>query len=389
MGRWQDVELMDVALETDRLILRPLTADDATAVHTAMQNADMHRFLPLPDPYAEADARQFVTELAQRGRREGTALELGLVERARGRLVGTAALRLPTGGLETAAEIGYAVYPSGQGNHYAAEAARALAAWAFQHGVARAQIRCHPANAASVKVALSAGFRYEGVARAGHMIASGPADAAVFGRLPADSGEPTPPVGAPLPAQGLNDGMLRLRLRRSEDLDAVMEEETDPETLRWGFSRQPPKRDEVAALIDRAALEWLVGPALRMSMVDVATDRVAGSIQIRLGGLPGVGLVGYGVHPAFRGRGYTIRALRLLRAWAFDIGGFARLELGAKVGNVASQTVALRAGFDPDGVRVGRLPNPGGTYSDEVRFASVNPRIQREVPTESVSRINP
>jgi RimJ/RimL family protein N-acetyltransferase len=389
MGVWRDVELMDVGLETDRLILRPLAETDAPVVHAAMQNRDMHRFLVLPDPYTEADAHQYVTEIAQRGRHDGTAMELGLVERANGRLVGTVALRLPAGHLDTAAEIGYAVYPDGQGNHYAAEAARAVVTWAFDHDVVRVEIRCHPANLASVKVALRAGFRYEGIGRATHMIASGPADAAFFARLPADSGESIPPMATPLPPAGLSDGVLRLRVRRLADLDAVMEEENDPETLRWGFSDRPPQREEVAARLDRAGLEWLVGPGLSMSMVDVATGEVAGSIQVRLSGPPGVGLVGYGVRPSYRGRGYTTRALRLVRQWAFDEGGFTRLELGAKVGNIASHKAAQHAGFDPDGIRMARLRNPHGSFSDEARFAAINPKAQLAETGESVSRIRP
>ena len=53
---------------------------------------------------------------------------------------------------------------------------------------------------------------------------------------------------------------------------------------------------------------------------------------------------------------------------------FRRLELGAKSGNLASQRAAAAAGFEPDGVRRARLRNPDGTFSDEVRYALVNPR---------------
>jgi RimJ/RimL family protein N-acetyltransferase len=87
-----------------------------------------------------------------------------------------------------------------------------------------------------------------------------------------------------------------------------------------------------------------------------------------------VGGIGYVVHPAFRGRGYTTRALRLLVPWAFGPADFARLELGAKVGNEPSLRAAANAGFEPDGVRRGRLRNPDGTFSDEVRYALLNPR---------------
>jgi RimJ/RimL family protein N-acetyltransferase len=110
-------------------------------------------------------------------------------------------------------------------------------------------------------------------------------------------------------------------------------------------------------------------------MVDVASGRMAGSLRLRQAGPPNVGGVGYAVHPAFRGRGYTSRALRLLVPWAFGPAGFARLELGAKPVNAASRQAALRAGFEPDGIRRGRLRNVDGTFADEVRFALVNPRL--------------
>ena len=83
------------------------------------------------------------------------------------------------------------------------------------------------------------------------------------------------------------------------------------------------------------------------------------------------------MHPAFRGRGYTARALRLLADWAFEQAGFARLELGAKADNIASQKAALSAGFEPDGTWQARLRNADGTFSDEVRFALINPRHRR------------
>jgi RimJ/RimL family protein N-acetyltransferase len=109
-------------------------------------------------------------------------------------------------------------------------------------------------------------------------------------------------------------------------------------------------------------------------MVDERTGRVAGSLRLRQAGPPQVGGIGYVVHPDFRGRGYTARALRLLVPWAFEVADFARLELGAKVGNEASLRAAAAAGFEPDGVRRARLRNADGTFSDEVRYALINPK---------------
>ena len=106
-------------------------------------------------------------------------------------------------------------------------------------------------------------------------------------------------------------------------------------------------------------------------MVDVASGEGAGVIGVLRMGPPGTGLVGYGVLPAFRGRGYTTRALRLVSRWAFEEAGLARLELGHKVGNVASGKAAAKAGFRMEGRLSARLPNPDGTRSDEVYYSLV------------------
>lgn len=92
------------------------------------------------------------------------------------------------------------------------------------------------------------------------------------------------------------------------------------------------------------------------------------------GGPPGVLELGYGVLPAFRGRGFTVRALQLFAAWAFSVGGVARLELGADVENVASTVVAERAGFRREGVAARRLRRAlDGVVGDEMQFGLSRP----------------
>ncbi len=144
--------------------------------------------VPMPDPYTRADAVQFVTELGHAGRRSGTGIGNAVVETATGRLVAAAELRLPKP-RETISEIGYWVAVTAQGNGYAAEATRTLAAWAFDHGVHRAEIRCAARNVASAKTALAAGFRFEGLLRGRESTPHGPEDGLLFGRLASDAGE--------------------------------------------------------------------------------------------------------------------------------------------------------------------------------------------------------
>lgn len=373
MGIWNGIELEDVTIVGDRLTLRPWYAEDATTLPSAFADRRMHEFLVLPDPYTAVDARVWTTQLGQTLRRAGTGLGCAVTETESDRLVGSADLRLPAARNATA-DIGYAIYPAAQGNGYAAELSLMLAAWAFAHGVPRVQIRAAVGNLASIKSAGNAGFRFEGIARHEVLTPRGPTDGAVFARLPEDPTGALAPNFAPLPGGSLGDGVVGLRVLDAGDADAVMATENDPESLRWSFTGEPQSRDEFATSAERARLNWLVGQQAAMAVVDIATDAVAGNLTVRRAGPPGVGGIGYAIHPSWRGRGYTARALRLVRAWALNDAGFNRLELGAKRENVASQRAARSGGFLDDGIRIGRLRNPDGSYSDEIRFASFSPR---------------
>jgi RimJ/RimL family protein N-acetyltransferase len=374
MGEYHGTELDELVLSSDRLTLRPWQRSDAAAVHEALQDRSAHEFLRLPDPYTPADAVQFVTEYATAHRRAGTGLACALVESATERLVGSAVIRLPTPP-RTAADIGYLVFAPARRQGYAAEASQALASWALSHGVGRVQISCAVANLASAKSALNAGFRFEGILRGELETSAGAADGAVFSRVPGDPPDPVARRFAPLPGDAISDGVLTLRALLPTDVRAMVEQESDPGTVSSGFTGVTPSGADITRMVTQAGLDWLVGDAAPFAMVDVATDRVAGSLRLRHAGPPNIGGIGYAVHPDFRGRGYTTRALRLLVPWAFDVAGFARLELGAKVDNIASQRAALGAGFEPDGVLRTRLRRPEGTFSDEVRFALVNPAL--------------
>ncbi len=377
MGLFDGVELDDLVLRGARVSLRPWQDSDSPRVHAIMQDRRMHEFLMVPDPYTHDAARSFVTQLGDEGRREGTGIGCAVVETDTGRVVGSAAVRLSGG-----QDVGYWIAPDAQGNGYAAEATRLLAEWALVHGLRRVQLYCDVRNVASAAVALRAGFRYEGAMRDRMMrplderAEPRVSDLALFSRVAADDGAPVSPAFTPLPRDGLSDAVITLRVIRPQDAQALAETD-DALSVGWGFTGQAHSPDEVRRNSDRGGLDWLVGAGAPFSMVDVATGEVAGSIRLRLAGPPGVGGIGYVVHPHFRGRRYTTRALRLLSAWAFEHGGYARLELGAKIGNVASQRAALAAGFEPDGVRAARLRNPDGSFSDEARFALVNPAVVR------------
>lgn len=370
MRRFELGALDGVELTGPRLQLRDWRPEDADAVLAVMADRSMYEFLALPDPYTPEEAHRFVTHTARVGRSAGTGLGCAVAERGSGRLVGSATLdfepRTEDG------EVGYWIAPDARGNGYAAEASRLLTAWGFAQGLQRIRLLCDVRNAASIRTALAAGFAFEGVARSAVIEHGGPVrrrDAARFALLPTDPGEPIAPAFPPL-LEPLTDGVLSIRMLGPGDATALAEAD-DEVAVSWGFTGQQPDPQHYVTRAERAGLEWLVGRGAHFAMIEVASGASAGFIDLMRFGPPGVGLIGYGVHPRFRGNGYTGRALRLLAGWAFEVAGFGRLELGAKAGNVASHRAAEAGGFEREAVIHSRLRNPDGTYSDEVLFYRV------------------
>ena len=64
----------------------------------------------------------------------------------------------------------------------------------------------------------------------------------------------------------------------------------------------------------------------------------------------GRGNVAYGILAQHRGQGAATRAVKLVSRYAFDVLGWARLEICVIADNAASRAVALRAGFRLEGV---------------------------------------
>ena len=399
MGTFRGVELDGLVLHAGRVDLRPWRGSDVARVHEVMQDERMREFLPdLPRPYTLDDARSYVHDVAGATRRTGSALDCAVVERSSGALIGSCVLRL-----DREPEIGYWIATDARGHGYAAEATRRLVDWGFGVGVHRIALLCSTRNLSSARTALAAGFAFEGISRDGCTVEA--ADRAVQGRDPAgnrarfarlatDPGDPIPPSLPPLPDGGLSDGVLALRGTGADDAPSLMQ--LDDELARfWSFDgRGSSERQAYDAALD-AGLHWLVGrTGLRLTMIDVESGSFAGSMTLRLTGPPGVCLIGYTVHPAFRGRGCTSRALALFSSWAFDVAGLARLELGAKIGNIASQRAAHNAGFRFEGTFAGRDRDADGSFHDEARYALLNPTCRRvgavaRAPAQLARRMRP
>jgi RimJ/RimL family protein N-acetyltransferase len=143
---------------------------------------------------------------------------------------------------------------------------------------------------------------------------------------------------------------LRLELLTEAHLDEVERLLDDPEVLRFTRLPDPPVpgysvewygRYRTARTTGTAEAFAAIGPDGEFLGVALAPhiDRQASELEL-----------GYLVAPAARGRGVGTEMLRLLTAWAFTERGMLRAALMIDVANVASQRVAVRAGYQFEGV---------------------------------------
>ncbi|MGI8829665.1 MAG: GNAT family N-acetyltransferase [Candidatus Limnocylindria bacterium] len=81
------------AVETPRLLLRPYRAEDAPDVAIACRDELIQHWLPLPNPYTDADALAWCTQISPGFRTSGEGIEWAAVRRADDRLIGSFGLK--------------------------------------------------------------------------------------------------------------------------------------------------------------------------------------------------------------------------------------------------------------------------------------------------------
>ena len=147
------------AFETTRLISRRLEKADIPALVALWTDEDVTRHLGGPrDP--ERVERTLETELT-----EGQADDLGLwpvIEKSTGELIGDCGLLRKDVDGKPEIELNYVIAKKAWGRGYATEVAAAIMDYAFTElGCQRLIALIDPANAASERVAIKLGLRYE------------------------------------------------------------------------------------------------------------------------------------------------------------------------------------------------------------------------------------
>ncbi|WP_345142685.1 GNAT family N-acetyltransferase [Dactylosporangium darangshiense] len=174
-------------VETPRLTVRPLCADDDKRVAEIFADRLVRRWLPVAqDELEEFDGYAWCTELAVERRDSGAGDHYGIVRREDERLVGCLWTK-NTDWLTRSTEIAYAVAADARGYGVAPEAVDVLAlSLLLEHRFQRVELRVAPGNVASRRVAEKAGFTYEGLLRNAGSLASGRVDLESWSLLPSD-----------------------------------------------------------------------------------------------------------------------------------------------------------------------------------------------------------
>ena len=145
-------------LETERLRLRPIALDDATAIFTTYAREDAPtKFMDWPRHRSLADSESF-TQRCVECWQTGSTFPWAITDRMTGALMGALELRLAP----PKADFGYLLAEPYWRQGFATEAARVVVAWAMaQPSIFRVWATCHPDNLASAAVLRKAGLSYE------------------------------------------------------------------------------------------------------------------------------------------------------------------------------------------------------------------------------------
>ncbi|MCL4209068.1 MAG: GNAT family N-acetyltransferase [Phycisphaeraceae bacterium] len=151
-------------LETDRLLLRPFTPEDAPVVQRYASDREVARTtLSIPHPYPDGAAAAWIAGHA-RGLETGLNPIFAITLREGAQLIGAIDLRLNPD--HRWAEVGYVIYRPWWGAGYATEALRSVVRHGFETlGLHRIHAHHFGSNPASGRVLEKAGMRREGVWR--------------------------------------------------------------------------------------------------------------------------------------------------------------------------------------------------------------------------------
>jgi RimJ/RimL family protein N-acetyltransferase len=170
------------------------------------------------------------------------------------------------------------------------------------------------------------------------------------------------------PDPPLTDGVITLREKTHDDVDAIVAACQDPEISRWTRVPRPYTRADAEGWFAISELELGAGSAIGWLVVD-ERDQLLGSLGVQnIRPADAVAEIGYWVAAPARGRGVAARAVRLGAEWALREGVARTLEIIVHEDNAPSQAVARAAGFAQTGER-SEAPTEGTPQGRHIVFS--------------------
>lgn len=180
--RWPEPALSDGVVALD-----PMTDEDVPRIVAGAADVEVQRWLPLPAPYTDVSARQFLADQAAAAA-AGRGLNFAVRRAGSPQLCGSMGVSFPARRGE--GEIGYWISPDARGEGLASRGILVLARWAIDHfALQRVEMLVQPGNVASQRACRRAGATEEGVRRHGLLMEGHePCDAMVYSLTPDDVG---------------------------------------------------------------------------------------------------------------------------------------------------------------------------------------------------------
>ncbi len=161
------------------------------------------------------------------------------------------------------------------------------------------------------------------------------------------------------PENRLSDGVTSLAPFALDDAVTIMKWDADPDVQHWYDWPLTPRWDDPTtyrarlANAERVACDqpaaWAAGTQFAFVIHAADSGEGLGWIDVQPRG-QGRGNIAYGVLREHTGRGVATRSVALICRYAFDVLQLSRLEICALADNAASRRVAVKAGFQLEGL---------------------------------------
>lgn len=165
------------------VVLRELRVGDRAATLLTMRDQVVARWLNMPAVPGDRDFDSLL-RVGRDGRASGDRIDYTVTEAGDDVSLGAV---IASRRHRDNWEVAYLARAEGRGRGLMTRAVRLLCDWLLQEGVGRIELRTHPDNEASQKLAERAGFRREGLERQSIWLHGARVDAILWSLLPSDA----------------------------------------------------------------------------------------------------------------------------------------------------------------------------------------------------------